>query len=79
MKEILLPNCFLTAGGIAGELLWTNQEFYNVDIIPLWFSMLIYHLGDEQYARWLPQFRDVVLRHRQAHHQDLTFVIKGFW
>jgi hypothetical protein len=22
--------------------------------------MLIYHLGDEQYTRWWPQFRDIV-------------------
>jgi hypothetical protein len=27
---------------------WTNQEFSPVDIIPPWFSMLIYYLGDEQ-------------------------------
>jgi hypothetical protein len=30
------------------ELWWINQEFSSVDIIPPWFSMLIYHLGDEQ-------------------------------
>jgi hypothetical protein len=34
---------------IAKELRWTNQEISSVDIIiPLWFSMLIYYLGDEQ-------------------------------
>jgi hypothetical protein len=32
----------------AKELWWMNQEFSSVDIIPAWFSMLIYHLGDEQ-------------------------------
>jgi hypothetical protein len=36
------------AGKIARELQWANQEFFSVDIIPSWFSMLIYHLGDEQ-------------------------------
>jgi hypothetical protein len=25
-----------------------------------WFSMLIYHLGDEHLARWWPQIRGVV-------------------
>jgi hypothetical protein len=34
-----------SAGTIARELWWTSQ-FYSVDIIPPWFSMLIYHLGD---------------------------------
>jgi hypothetical protein len=29
---------------IARELSWTNQ-FSSVDIIPPWFSNLIYHLG----------------------------------
>jgi hypothetical protein len=29
------------------------------DIIPPWFPILIYHLGDEQYTHWWPQFRDV--------------------
>jgi hypothetical protein len=31
----------------ARELWWTNQEFYPADIIPPWFSMHIYHVGDE--------------------------------
>jgi hypothetical protein len=39
------------AGRIARELWWTNQKFFSVDIIPPWFSMPIYHLGDEQYVR----------------------------
>jgi hypothetical protein len=42
----LLPDDF--ADGIARQLLWTNHESYSVDIIPPWFSMLLYHLGDEQ-------------------------------
>jgi hypothetical protein len=42
-----------SAGGIARELWWANKELPLVDIIPPWFSMLIYHLQDEQ-------FRDAV-------------------
>jgi hypothetical protein len=38
-----------------------------VDIIPPWFSMLMYHLSDEQRERWWPQFRDVVSLHRHDH------------
>jgi hypothetical protein len=39
----------MTAGRIARELWWKNQEFSSVNtIIPPWFSMLIYHMGDEQ-------------------------------
>jgi hypothetical protein len=36
----------MTAGRIAREFWWMNQEFSPVDIIPPWFSILIYHLGD---------------------------------
>jgi hypothetical protein len=32
----------MTAGRIARELGWTNQEIFPVDIIPPWSSMLIY-------------------------------------
>jgi hypothetical protein len=32
------------AGRIARELWWMNQQFSPVDIIPTWFSLLIYHL-----------------------------------
>jgi hypothetical protein len=32
-----------------------------VDVTPPWISMLMYCLGDEKWARWWPQFRDVVL------------------
>jgi hypothetical protein len=35
-------------GRIVRELWWMNQEFSFVIIIPPWFSMLMYHLGDEQ-------------------------------
>jgi hypothetical protein len=37
-----------SAGMIARELWWTNQEFSSVDIIPSWFLMLVYHLADKQ-------------------------------
>jgi hypothetical protein len=36
-----------TAGRVARELWWKNQEFHFVDIIPPCFSMLIDQLGDE--------------------------------
>jgi hypothetical protein len=31
-----------------------------VNIIPPWLSIFIYHLRDEKYARWWPQFTDIV-------------------
>jgi hypothetical protein len=69
------PACYqMTTGRIARKLCWTNYEFSSVDIIPPWFSVLIYHLGDEQWARWWPQFRDVVSPRRHDnhhHHHDL--------
>jgi hypothetical protein len=40
-----------------------NQELSSVYIIPSWFSMLIYHLRDEQQECWWLQFRDVDLPH----------------
>jgi hypothetical protein len=33
-----------SAGRISRELWLKNQEFSTVDIIPPWFSMLLYHL-----------------------------------
>jgi hypothetical protein len=34
-------------------------NLYNcINIIPPWISTSIYHAGDEQWARWWPQFRD---------------------
>jgi hypothetical protein len=60
-----------SAGGLARELWWTNQ-FSTVDILPPWFSMLMYHQGDEQLARWWPQFRDVVQPHRHDRHQGIN-------
>jgi hypothetical protein len=48
--RLVLPDFRLddSAGRNAIELWLTNQEFSLADIIPPWFSMLIYHLGDEQ-------------------------------
>jgi hypothetical protein len=37
-----------SAGKRSRELWWTNWEFSRVNIIVQWFSMLIYHLGDER-------------------------------
>jgi hypothetical protein len=53
---------------IARELLWTNQEVSPVDINPPCSTMIIYHLRDEHWARWWPQFRDVVSPHRLHDH-----------
>jgi hypothetical protein len=44
LAKFLLICYWMTIGGIAREVLWTNKEFSPVDIIPPWFSMLIYHL-----------------------------------
>jgi hypothetical protein len=37
-----------SAGGIARERWWTNQEFSYDNIIPPWFSQVICHLVDEK-------------------------------
>jgi hypothetical protein len=39
-------------------------QFFPVTIIPPWLFILIHHTGDEQYARWWLQFKDVVSPHR---------------
>jgi hypothetical protein len=36
---------------------------FPVKIIPQWLFILIYHLGCEKYARWWPQFREIVSLH----------------
>jgi hypothetical protein len=41
-----------------------------VNIIPPWLFILIYHLGDEQQARWWLQFRDMVSPLRQEQHEE---------
>jgi hypothetical protein len=40
--KFIIP--FELSSGLLGELWWMNQVS-SVDIIPPWFSMLIYHLG----------------------------------
>jgi hypothetical protein len=76
-SAFLLDN---SVGRIFRELWWTNQEIFPADIITLWFSMLIYHLGDKQYARWWPQLRVVVSLHRydddNDHHHHQVYVCK---
>jgi hypothetical protein len=45
-SSLVLTACYqMTAGMIARVLWWTNQEFPSVDIIPPWFSVLMFHLG----------------------------------
>jgi hypothetical protein len=56
-----------------GELWWKNQEFGLVNIIPPCFSMLIYHLEDQQ---WWPYFRDVVSPYRHNHHHRQYYVAR---
>jgi hypothetical protein len=35
----------MTAGRIVRKIWWKNQQFFPVDIIPPWFSILIYTWG----------------------------------
>jgi hypothetical protein len=44
--------CYEMTAGRFGELWWMNQESSSVNIIPPWFSIPKYHLGDEQKACW---------------------------
>jgi hypothetical protein len=39
-----------------GQDFFRVLPFYPVNSIPPWLSILIYRLGDEQYALWWPQF-----------------------
>jgi hypothetical protein len=57
-SSYLLPHD--SAGRIARELWWTSQVSPAGIIISPWFSMLMYHLGNEKYARWWPRFREVI-------------------
>jgi hypothetical protein len=50
-------------------------RFSPVSIIPLWFSILIHHLGDEQYARWWQQFRDIVSAQREMLHTLASIIM----
>jgi hypothetical protein len=49
-----------------------SSSVFPVNIIPPLPSILIYHLGDKQKARWWPQFRDTVSLHwhEQGTHQS---------
>jgi hypothetical protein len=49
----------MTAERIARELWWTNQEFYPVDIIPSWLSMLTYYLGGDRSSETLSRPMDM--------------------
>jgi hypothetical protein len=53
-----------------GQVFLQILPFSHVNIIPPWLSMLIYHLGDEQYAPWWLQFRDIVSSHQQQDMPD---------
>jgi hypothetical protein len=44
LRQFHLIFFLMTAGRITGELWWTNQEFYSVDIIPPWPSVLVISL-----------------------------------
>jgi hypothetical protein len=45
-SSCLLPD--YSAGMIYRELWWTNQEFFTVDVIPPWCSLLACRLGDKK-------------------------------
>jgi hypothetical protein len=57
-----------------GQDLLRVTLFSPVNIIPLWFSIFMYHLGDEQQAnRWL-QFRDILSPHRHEQQEDFRYM-----
>jgi hypothetical protein len=51
-----------------GQVFLRVRLFFLVSNITQWFSILMHHPGDEQYA-W-PQFRDVVSPHRHEQQQQ---------
>jgi hypothetical protein len=51
---------------------------FPLNNIPQCFSILIYHLGDEQLARWWPQFRDTVSPHWHEQQQPAIKVFMAF-
>jgi hypothetical protein len=55
---------------LLGQVFLQILQFLPAHIIPQWLSIFMYHMGDEQWARWWPQFRDVVSPHR--HKQQLS-------
>jgi hypothetical protein len=50
----------MALGKMSENAIVDETEVFPVDIIPPWYSMLIYHLGDEEQARWSLQLGDVV-------------------
>jgi hypothetical protein len=53
----------LSSCGICGgqrDRSFSVLQLFLVIIIPLWLSILVYHLGNEHQARWWPQLRDIV-------------------
>jgi hypothetical protein len=80
----LVNPCGICGGqsGTGTGLSPSSSVFSCQYIIPPLFSILIYHLGDEQYVRSWQQFRDVVLRYKKVtsivgfHHPTKT--LKGF-
>jgi hypothetical protein len=54
----------------------TAMRTWNLTYHPPWFSMLIYHPGEEQQDDWWPQFRDMVPPH---HHPQINKLQKVCW
>jgi hypothetical protein len=61
-----------------------SSSVFPVNIIPPWFSVLIYYPGGEQRERWWPQLRDIISSYRHEHsslhllHPTLSFFRIGF-
>jgi hypothetical protein len=53
-----------------------SSSVFPVNINPPSFSILIYHLGDEQYVRQWQQFRDVVSPYRN---QSISTILTRRW
>jgi hypothetical protein len=69
------PRPYVIYGGQSGQWDRFSSElfgFFPVHIIPPWLSVLIYHLGDEQKARWWLQFRDIVSLYRHKQQQQIV-------
>jgi hypothetical protein len=55
-----------------GQDFFRVLPFCPVNSIPPWLSILIYRLGDEQYALWWPQFWDVISPERREHTEHVA-------
>jgi hypothetical protein len=51
---------FVVDKAALGEVSSRVFRVFLVNIIPKWLLKFTYHLRDKQYARWWPQFRDIV-------------------